>query len=64
MYMERDKKKQHQTEKPEQLNQVQYLNICLNSLLSEVTRRIPLVLGKLNTFCVVRCIVNIYNEYK
>ena len=56
MYMERDKKKQHQTEKPEQLNQVQYLNICLNSLLSEVTRRIPLVLSKLNT---VLCIFSV-----
>ncbi|XP_067934855.1 serine/threonine-protein kinase ULK4-like [Watersipora subatra] len=43
MYMERDKKKQHQTDKPEQWNQIQYLNICLNSLLTEVTRRIPLI---------------------
>lgn len=47
--MERDKKKQHQAEKPEQLNQIQYLNICLNSLLTEVTRRIPIIIGELSS---------------
>ncbi|KAF6031687.1 ULK4 [Bugula neritina] len=47
MYIERDKKKHHQTEKPEQLNQVQYLNICLNSLLTEIIRRVPIILGDL-----------------
>lgn len=45
MYLERDTKKHHQTEKPEQHKQVQYLMICLNTLLTEVTRRIPLVIG-------------------
>ena len=50
--MERDKKKQHQVEKPEQQSQVQYLNICLNSLLTEITRRVPLILGKRSSYTV------------
>ena len=53
MYMERDKKKQHQAEKPEQQSQVQYLNICLNSLLTEITRRVPIILGKRSSYTVV-----------
>jgi len=46
MYMERDKKKQFQTDKAEQKNQIQYLQICLNTLITEVTSRIPAILGK------------------
>ena len=54
MYMERDKKKQqHQAEKPEQQSQVQYLNICLNSLLTEITRRVPIILSKHSSYTVV-----------
>ena len=53
MYMERDKKKQHQVEKPEQQSQVQYLNICLNSLLTEITRRVPIILSKHSSYTVV-----------
>lgn len=45
MHVERDKKKQHQTEKPEQQNQIKYLKICVNALLTELCRRIPLSLG-------------------